>query len=268
MDHEQVGQYWNANADVWTKLSRAGYDVHRDHLNTPAFLEMLPDVTGRSGLDIGCGEGHNTRMLARRGARMTAVDIAETFIGHAMAEEQRQPLGIEYRVASAVALPFPDGAFDFATAFMSFMDIPETAKVMSEAYRVLKPGAFLQFSICHPCYDTPHRRALQDATGKTYALEIGDYFRNQQGEIEEWLFSDAPAETTAGLPRFQIPRFTRTLSQWVNGLLDAGFTLDRLGEPKPGDDAVRAHPRLQETQAVAYYLHVRAKKPGPAPLAE
>jgi len=146
MDHEEVGRLWNDNAEAWTALSRAGHDVYRDSFNTPAFLEMeiLPDVTGLSGLDIGCGEGHNTRMLARRGARMTALDISEVFITHASQTEAEQPLGITYHVASAVELPFPDATFDFATGFMSFMDIPETDRVLSEAYylhiRARKPA--------------------------------------------------------------------------------------------------------------------------------
>jgi ubiquinone/menaquinone biosynthesis C-methylase UbiE len=157
MDHEEVGRFWNTNADAWTALARAGYDVDRDYLNTPAFCAMLPDVTGLSGLDIGCGEGHNTRLLAKRGARVTALDIAEVFIAHAQQAEEGEPLGIDYRVASAVALPFAEGTFDFATGVMSFMDIPETERVLAEAYRVLRPGGFLQFSIAHPCFDTPHR---------------------------------------------------------------------------------------------------------------
>ena len=44
---------------------RAGYDHYRDGLNTPAFLAMLPETRGLSGLDIGCGEGHNTRLLVK-----------------------------------------------------------------------------------------------------------------------------------------------------------------------------------------------------------
>jgi trans-aconitate methyltransferase len=68
MDHEEVGRYWDANAEAWTELVRAGYDHYRDGLNTPAFLEMLPDVEGLAGLDVGCGEGHNTRLVAERGA--------------------------------------------------------------------------------------------------------------------------------------------------------------------------------------------------------
>jgi len=47
MDHREVGRYWNGNADTWTKLARAGYDVYRDCLNTPAFFDMLPDVAGQ-----------------------------------------------------------------------------------------------------------------------------------------------------------------------------------------------------------------------------
>src|SRR5258707_9963607 len=136
MHHQEAGRFWNANAHAWTKLARAGYDVYRDYLNTPAFFDMLPNVAGFAGLDIGCGEGSNTRLLAKRGARVTAIDIAENFIAHARQAEAHQPLGIDYRVASAVDLPFADASFEFATGFMSFMDIPETDRLLAEAYRV------------------------------------------------------------------------------------------------------------------------------------
>ncbi len=76
LDERAVGQMWDANAPEWIEFSRAGYDVYRDLVNTPAFLAMLPDVGGMVGLDVGCGEGHNTRLLADRGARLVGVDIA------------------------------------------------------------------------------------------------------------------------------------------------------------------------------------------------
>lgn len=261
LDHQTVGRYWNANAEAWTQLARAGYDVYRDHLNTPAFFDILPNVAGLSGLDIGCGEGHNTRLLAQRGAELTAIDIAETFIAHAQRAEAQHPLGIDYRVASAVALPFAAERFDFVTAFMSLMDVPETEQALAEAHRVLKPGGFLQFSLTHPCFDTPHRKNLRDATGLTYAIEVGDYFRNLNGEIEEWIFGSAPSAVKQALPKFKIPRFTRTMSQWLNLLLDTGFMLERMAEPKPNDETVRQYPYLQDAQVVAYFLHLRVRKP-------
>jgi ubiquinone/menaquinone biosynthesis C-methylase UbiE len=261
MDHNEVGHYWNDSADVWTKLARAGYDVYRDYLNTPAFFRMLPNAAELTGLDIGCGEGHNTRLLAKLGARMTAVDIAAVFIGHAIRAEADERLNIDYVLASAVELPFEDASFDFTTAFMSFMDVPETDRVVAEAWRVLRPGGFLQFSISHPCFDTPHRRNIRDAYGQTYAIEVGDYFQNREGEIDEWLFTAAPPEVKQGLRKFRIPRFTRTLSQWLNLLLDAGFLLERIEEPRPSDETVAACPALQDAQVVSYFLHLRVRKP-------
>jgi ubiquinone/menaquinone biosynthesis C-methylase UbiE len=261
MDHKEVGRYWNENAAVWTRMVRDGYDVYRDGLNTPAFFDMLPDVKGLCGLDIGCGEGHNTRLLAKLGARMIAVDISEVFIKYAKEMEEKEPLNIDYRVASAIELPFPDESFDFATGFMSFMDIPETKLVLSEAFRVLRPGGFLQFSIEHPCFSTPHRRNLRNNKGLTYAIEVGDYFRNLDGEVSEWLFGAAPAELKQTLPKFKAPRFTRTISQWFNLLIKTGFLLEQVAEPRPSEEAVRQYPDLQDALVVAYFLHIRARKP-------
>ena len=261
MDHEEVGRYWDANAEAWTEMVRAGYDHYRDGLNTPAFMEMLPDVENLSGLDIGCGEGHNTRLVAERGARMVGIDISETFVRYAEEAERQEPLGIRYERASAVNLPFEDAAFDFATAFMSLMDIPETERALTEAFRVLRPGGFLQFSISHPCFATPHHKNLRDETGRTYAYEVGDYFSKREGEVEVWTFGAAPPEVREGKRRFRVPLFTRTLSGWLNLLVETGFVLDRFGEPYPSDEAVRERPGLQDAQVVAYFLQIRARKP-------
>lgn len=261
MNHKEVGQYWNGNAEAWTLLARAGYDVYRDYLNTPAFLDMLPDVSGLSGIDIGCGEGHNTRLIAQRCAHLTGIDIAETFIQHATEAEKTHPLGIDYRIASAVEIPFPDQHFDFATAVMSLMDVPETELVLSEAFRVLKLGGFLQFSITHPCFDTPHRRNLRNEQGLTYAIEVGDYFRNLNGDVTEWHFGAAPDDLKQKLPKFKTPRFTRTVSQWLNLLIQKGFVIEQFEEPRPSDETVRKCPDMQDAQVVAYFLHIRARKP-------
>jgi SAM-dependent methyltransferase len=261
MDHREVGRYWNGNAEVWTRLARAGYDTYRDTFNTPAFFEILPDVSGLRGLDIGCGEGYNTRLLAERGARIIALDVSDVFVRHAKRLEERQPMATSYHIASAVELPFPDAVFDFATGFMSFMDIPEIERVLAEGFRVLRPGGFLQFSITHPCYDTPHRRNLRDERGVTYAYEIGDYFRNLHGDVSEWSFSGAPPEVREGLPMFKVPRFTRTLSQWLNSVIGTGFLIEHIEEPCPSDQMAQAYPNVQDAQVVAYFLHMRARKP-------
>lgn len=262
MDPQQVGAYWDENAPTWTELSRAGYDVYRDYLNTPAFLVMLGDISNLKGIDLGCGEGHNTRLLAKRQAVMTAIDISPRFIKYAHDVEDQEPLGITYQVASATDLPFATGTFDFATAFMSLMDMPDTELVFQEAYRVLKPGGFLQFSITHPCTTTPHRRNLRDATDVTYALELGRYFEYGTGQVEEWIFSAAPEEVKKTRRPFRVPVFHRTLSQWINTVVVSGFVIERVEEPRPTDESVSQCPAVQDAQIMPYFLHMRCRKPG------
>ncbi len=258
MRSDKVKQCWDRNAEVWTQLSRAGYDTYRDHLNTPAFLQMLPEVNGLTGLDIGCGEGSNTRELAARGACMTALDIASIFIQHAYNFPGSPP--IHYLVADGEHIPLAAACFDFVTGFMSFMDAANVSAVIAEACRVLKPGGFLQFSISHPLLDVPHHKNLRGADGRTYAYEVGGYFTSLQGEVAEWIFSAAPPEVVQGLPKFHVPRYTHTLSQWLNMLIDQGFVIERVAEPFPDDETVARCPNIQDAQVVPYFLHVRARK--------
>ena len=47
----------------------------------------------------------------------------------------------------------------------------------------------------------------------------------------------------------------------LNRLVEADFVLERFGEPYPSDVAVQERPALQDAQIVAYFLHIRARKP-------
>jgi ubiquinone/menaquinone biosynthesis C-methylase UbiE len=112
---------------------------------------------------------------------MTGIDISPAFVRHAREAEETQPLGIRYEVASAVELPFEGASFDFVTAFMSLMDILETERVLAEIFRVQRPGGFLQFSISHPCFETPHRKTLRDEIGRANARPRGWRLLSQAG---------------------------------------------------------------------------------------
>ncbi len=248
------------NAPTWTRQVRTGYDIYRDYLNTPAFLAMLPDISGQKGLDIGCGEGGNTRKLAERGAKIHGVDIASAFIKFASETESQQPLGICYQMADARRLPFADGEFDFATAFMSLMDVMGPEIALKEIARILRPGGFLQFSILHPCFAPPHRKVLRDKNGIAYAIEIADYFAIGE-HAETWHFSSVGCKEKENIEPFHIPYTHLTLTGWLDAIAASGLVLEKTAEPRAMAETAQAVPDVADTLIAPLFLHVRARKP-------
>ena len=74
---------------------------------------------------------------------------------------------------------------------------------------------------------TPHHKNLRGADGRTYAYEVGGYFTACRARSRSGSFSAAPPEVVQGLPKFHAPRYTHTLSQWLNMLIDQGFVIER-----------------------------------------
>jgi SAM-dependent methyltransferase len=257
VDRPDTRRLWNANAPAWIELSRAGCDVFRDLVNTPAFFALLPDVDGLFGLDFGCGEGQNTRLLAQRGAELVAVDVSELFIDAATSAGRDR---IRYAVGDGARLPFATATFDFVAAFMSLMDVADPETCLREVARVLKPGGFVQFSVVHPVTGTPIRRWLNTESGEREALVVGDYF--YEGPLTEtWIFGAAPVQLRDRHRPFTITYARRTLTGWFNAVLAAGLVIEAIDEPHADEVTARTHPEVADTRIVPWSLLVRARKP-------
>lgn len=258
MPDEEVARHWDDNAERWADHVRRGWDVCRETFNNPAFFAFLGDVKGKEVLDAGCGEGRNTRLLAQTGARLTGVDISTRMIELAREEERRAPLGIRYEVASFSDLRlFADASFDLVVSTMALMDGPDLEGAFREIARVLRPGGQLAFNITHPCFLTKGFGWLRDDGERATRLLVSDYFDGEPW-VERWKFEVAPDD----VPPFAVPSFPRTLSDYVNALIAAGFVLQELREPRPPAEACREHPHLQKWRDhAALFLHFKAMKP-------
>jgi len=246
MKEKDIKEYWNNNARTWTELSRQGYDLYRDYIFTPAFLKMLPAVNKLIGLDVGCGEGHNTQLISERGAVISGIDISETFISFAK-EREAGNKNLKFITASACDIPFKTDYFDFCVSTQVFMDFSDQEKALREIYRVLKANGFFQFSIIHPFYDRIASEWVYE-NGEPKGYLIKDYFSNPQGEIDEWMFSAVPPESKTKYNKFKIPRFNKLISEWINILVRTGFTIEEMAEPFPDKSTVKKYPKLRDAR--------------------
>lgn len=92
-------------------------------------------------LDIGCGSGWATRLLAEYASagKVTGIDISDEMVCLA-SEPSQSYANVEYRVASAEQLPFADNEFTHAFSMESLYYYRNIPKALSEIHRVLKPG--------------------------------------------------------------------------------------------------------------------------------
>ncbi len=128
----------------WSATS-ADYVAHRP--GPPARLYDLltalgVGLPGQRLLDLGTGTGLVAREFARRGAHVSASDIAAGQIDAARIEAAREGLTIDFRVAPAESGPWSDGSFDLATASQCWMYF-DVDRVLAELRRVLVPGGQL-----------------------------------------------------------------------------------------------------------------------------
>jgi len=107
------------------------------------FVARMQLEPGARVLDIACGTGNATIPLARRGARVTGLDMMPHLLEEARARAAREALRICFDEGFAETLPYPDGSFDVVVSMFGIMFSPFPATVVSEMARVLRPGGRL-----------------------------------------------------------------------------------------------------------------------------
>jgi ubiquinone/menaquinone biosynthesis C-methylase UbiE len=115
------------------------------------FSALIPfaELAGKDVLEIGCGTGVHTRLLAEAGARVTAVDLTPTAVELTTRRLAQAGLDADVLEADAESLPFPDASFDFVWSWGVIHHSSDTSRVLAEIARVLRPGGHLAFMVYH-----------------------------------------------------------------------------------------------------------------------
>jgi SAM-dependent methyltransferase len=118
------------------------YDYFSRFMESSAveFLDRLGVEAGTSLLDIACGSGQLGLIAARRGAKVTGVDIATNAILAARGRAAAEGLDARFDEGDAEALPYADASFDVVASIYGAMFAPRPERVAAELLRVCRPG--------------------------------------------------------------------------------------------------------------------------------
>jgi 2-polyprenyl-6-hydroxyphenyl methylase/3-demethylubiquinone-9 3-methyltransferase len=116
------------------------------HDINPLRLEWIAQhapLKGARVLDVGCGGGILAEAMARRGAKVTGIDLSEKALRVARLHLQESELDIRYEMAAAEEF---DGEFDVVTCMELLEHVPEPASMVAACARLARPGGQVFFS--------------------------------------------------------------------------------------------------------------------------
>ena len=111
------------------------------------WIDRIAKLAGKSALDVGCGGGILTEAMARRGARVKGIDLAEKALKVAQLHLHESALAVDYEAVSAEDLAARSpGSFDVVTCMELLEHVPDPASTVSACARLARSGGQVFFS--------------------------------------------------------------------------------------------------------------------------
>jgi SAM-dependent methyltransferase len=211
----------------------------------PVLRALLPDLRGRSVLDLGCGYGWFCRWARENGAaRVLGIDVSEKMLARAAATTADP--AITYARADMERLDLTAASFDLAYSSLAVHYIANLDGLLAQVHRALGPGGSLVFSAEHPMFTAP------DAPGW-----IVDAAGRRVWPVNRYL--DEGPRSTDWLAKGVIKQH-RTIGTYLNLLLRAGFALTHVEEWGPTKEQIARDPEFADERQRPPFLLIAARR--------
>ncbi|HLY78865.1 MAG TPA: class I SAM-dependent methyltransferase [Caulobacteraceae bacterium] len=209
----------------------------------PAVRALIPDLRGRSVVDLGCGYGWFCRWAREQGAaRVVGLDVSERML--AVARGAGVDTAISYELADLETVSRPAGAFDLAHSSLAFHYVEDAARLYAQIRRGLSPGGRLVFSTEHPIYMAPtHPGWTLQGGVKTWPV---DGYLREGPRTTDWLGA-------------RVIKHHRTIGTTLGLLIQAGFTIEHVEEFCPTPEQIAVRPDLADEVERPMFLIIRAR---------
>jgi SAM-dependent methyltransferase len=221
-------------APVWSASTDQG--PWNGALERPALRAVIPSqLQSAAVLDAGCGSGAQCEWLADQGARVIGIDLSPRMIEQA---QERCGGRVRFMVADlGEPLSLEPGALDGVTCSLALHYLKDWTVPLTSFAKALRPGGWAVISLDHPF--APRLPAQR-----------GGYF-DQELVSDTW--------TKAGVTVTQ-QFWRRPLGDTIQAFGDSGFTVDRVVEARPTEEAIGDFPELQTVADVPSFIVFRLRR--------
>ncbi|MDL2237116.1 class I SAM-dependent methyltransferase [Christensenellaceae bacterium OttesenSCG-928-K19] len=212
------------------------------------FKKLLPDFNGKRVLDLGCGLGWHCVYAAQHGAaRVVGTDISQKMLEEARCKSADAGVTVEYLNIAIEDACFEEAAFDIVLSSLAFHYVASFAEICKNVYRLLSPGGDFVFSVEHPVFT---------------AYGTGDWYYNENGAIMHWPVDRyfAQGKRQATFLDESVIKYHKTLTTYIDTLLQSGFSLRRVVEPEPDPILLEQHPEYGDELRRPMFLLLAAQK--------
>jgi len=243
---------WDTVAEHYAERYRISMDeVHYGPLCPgESLLGLLGNLDCKKVLDLGCGAGQNAIALAKMGASVLGIDFStrQIKIAEALAEKEGQYLNFVRGDISNIS-KLKSSSFDLVLSACAIAFVENISATFSGAYRVLKRGGRFILSDMHPL------QYILDESGS------GVKFNNRypfEPILVRWRWD---FENLKKNPPFK--HYVRSVSDYHNALVQAGFNVSRIIEPEPtldtphkgfSDEIMREYPYIAKHLPITFIM--------------
>jgi SAM-dependent methyltransferase len=218
--------------DIYSKMPRSAGGLAQAE-EWPLLRALLPDLEHKNFLDLGCGYGWHCRYAAeQKAARVVGVDISQKML--ARARELTPPIApIEYRCCAIEDIDFPENEFDVVFSSLALHYVRDYNEVCRKVHRCLRLGGSFVLSVEHPIFTALPAQDWHYGPDGTPLHWPVDNYQSEGIRHTQWLAED-------------VVKYHRTLETYINSLIQTGFRLSSVLEPKPSDETLARRPELKD----------------------
>ncbi|WP_040496706.1 class I SAM-dependent methyltransferase [Ilumatobacter nonamiensis] len=219
----------------------------------PVLRSMLPDdLAGLRVADLGCGFGWFSRWADEHGAdSVLGVDVSTEMLKRARADTASA--AIEYQLVDLDQLSLPRGSVDLTFSSLTFHYVEDISRLFSTVAHATVPGGRIVFSVEHPILSAPSSQHLETSADGRRIWPLENYL--VEGERVTTWFVDG------------VIKQHRSVATYLNTLVAAGFTIDRIDEWGPSAGQIRERPELADELHRPWFLLVAGSRRDDAPSA-